>query len=76
MNDPEEFERLYESYKGGKYYYEGSTEPTSEQNAKHLYSEETLQMVTAKYDPSRTLWLSISYTSPEFISNLKKGIYE
>ena len=56
--------------------YEGSTESTSEQNAKHLYSEETLQIVTAKYDPYQTLWLTISYTSPEFISNLKAGIYE
>ena len=76
VNDPEEFERLYDSYNEGKYYYEGSTDPTSEQNVKHLYSEETLQIVTTKYDPYQTLWLTISYTSPEFISNLKAGIYE
>ena len=70
------FEKMFDSYSGGKYLYESSINDYSENNAKHLYSKDTLQMVTAKFDPYRNLTVSISLATPEFIQNIENGIYE
>lgn len=69
-------ERLLKSYNGDKFFFDNSADKYDENNAKHLYSKETLQMITMKYDPDRNLWLTLSIASPEFIENLENGIYE
>jgi hypothetical protein len=76
IHDTEAFDRFFESFTGNKLAHIVHDKQTSEKNIRILFSEESLNVVTAKYNSDETLTLELGTATPEEISNWKNGILE
>lgn len=76
IHDAQEFDDFFESFTGNKFSNIFDEKQTSVENSKIIYSEESLHMVTAVYDPLEALTLALGTATPEAISNWKNGIIE
>lgn len=70
------YEDIFDSYINGGFVYQNGEDKYDLNSGRYFYSKDTSQLVVAKYDPDRNLFVFLTYADANFIEAYEEGAYE